>query len=47
MEAIKEQLLPEDIKEETWTKLSEFITDIDNQERILIILDGLDELPEK
>ena len=47
MEAIKEQLLPEDIKEETWTKLSDFITDIDNQERILIILDGLDELPEK
>ncbi|CAH3187037.1 unnamed protein product [Porites lobata] len=44
MEAIKEQLLPEDIKEETWTKLSDFITDIDNQERILIILDGLDEL---
>ena len=47
MEAIKEQLLPEDIKEETWTQLSDFITDIDNQERILIILDGLDELPEK
>ena len=47
MEAIKEQLLPEDIKEETWTKLSDFITDIDNQERILIILDGLDELPKK
>ena len=47
MEAIKEQLLPEDIKEETWTKLSDFITDIDNQERILLILDGLDELPEK
>ena len=47
MEAIKEQLLPEDIKEETWTKLSDFITDIHNQERILIILDGLDELPEK
>ena len=47
MEAIKEQLLPEDIKEESWTKLSDFITDIDNQERILIILDGLDELPER
>ena len=46
MEAIKEQLLPEDIKVETWTKLSDFIKDIDNQERILIILDGLDELPE-
>ena len=46
MEAIKQQLLPEDIKVETWTKLSDFIKDIDNQERILIILDGLDELPE-
>ena len=47
MEAIKEQLLPEDMKEETWAKFSEFIKDIHNQERILIILDGLDELPEK
>ena len=47
MEAIKEQLLPEDIKEDTWTKLSDLITDIDNQERVLIILDGLNELPEK
>ena len=45
MEAIKEQLLPEDIKEETWTKFSELIKDVHNQERILIILDGLDELP--
>ena len=47
MEAIKEQLLPEDMKEETWTKFSEFVKDIHNQEKILIILDGLDELPEK
>ena len=47
MEAIKEQLLPEDMKEETWPKFSEFIKDIHNQEKILIILDGLDELPEK
>ena len=47
MEAIKEQLFPEDMKEETWTKFSEFIKDIHNQEKILIILDGLDELPEK
>ena len=47
MEAIKEQLLPEDIKEETWTKFSELIKDVHNQERILIILDGLNELPEK
>ena len=47
MEAIKEQLLPEDMKEETWTKFSEFIKDIHVQEKILLILDGLDELPEK
>ena len=47
MEAIKEQLLPEDMNEETWAKFSEFIKDIHNQEKILIILDGLDELPEK
>ena len=47
MEAIKEQLLPEDMKEETWANFSEFIKDIHNQEKILIILDGLDELPEK
>ena len=47
MEAIKEQLLPEDMKEETWMNFSEFIKDIHIQEKILIILDGLDELPEK
>ena len=45
MEAIKEQLLPEDMKDETWTKFSEFIKDIHVQEKILLILDGLDELP--
>ena len=47
MEAIKEQLLPEDFKEEKWTAFSDFLKDIHNQERILIILDGLDELLEK
>ncbi|CAH3157695.1 unnamed protein product, partial [Porites evermanni] len=47
MEAIKEQLLPEDMKDETWTKFSEFIKDIHVQDKILLILDGLDELPEK
>ena len=47
MEAIKEQLLPEDMKGGTWTKVSEFIKDIHVQEKILIILDGLDELPER
>ena len=47
METIKEQLLPEDMEEETWTKFLAFIKDIHNQEKILIILDGLDELPER
>ena len=47
MEAISEQLLPRDIDEGTIEKLLHFMKDIHNQERILIILDGLDELPEK
>ncbi|XP_068751389.1 uncharacterized protein [Montipora capricornis] len=47
MKAISEQLLPEDIKEKTKKRLWKFVMDIHNQERILIILDGLDELPEK
>ncbi|XP_068706078.1 uncharacterized protein [Montipora foliosa] len=47
MEAIFEQLLPEDIDVKTKERLRNFITDFHNQERILIILDGLDELPEK
>ena len=47
MKAIFEQLLPEDIKEKTKKRLWKFVMDIHNQERILIILDGLDELPEK
>ena len=47
MDTIREQLLPRDIDEETVEKLLHFMKDIHNQERILIILDGLDELPEK
>ena len=47
MEAISEQLLPEDIEEKTKEQLMNFIKDIHNQERVLIILDGLDELPQK
>ena len=47
METIIEQLLPKDINENTTEKLLDFLRDIHNQERILIILDGLDELPEK
>ena len=47
MDTIREQLLPRDIDEETVEKLLHFMKDIHNQEKILIILDGLDELPEK
>ena len=46
MEAISEQLLPRGM-EKSVEKLLHFMTDIHNQERILIILDGLDELPER
>ena len=44
--AIKEQLFPEgygDVKKE----LMDYMKDIHNQENVLIILDGLDELPKK
>ena len=47
MDTIREQLLPRDMGEETVEKLLHFMKDIHNQEKILIILDGLDELPEK
>ena len=47
MEAISEQLLPRAM-EKSVEKLLHFMKDIHNQERLmLIILDGLDELPEK
>ena len=46
MEAIGEQLLPRGM-EKSVEKLLHFMKDIHNQERILIILDGLDELPER
>ena len=47
MEAISEQLLPRDM-ENSVEKLLHLMKDIRNQERLmLIILDGLDELPEK
>ena len=45
MEAIGEQLLPEDVDEKDKKEVMDYIKDIHNQERILIILDGLDELP--
>ena len=47
MDTIREQLLPRDINKEAVEKLLHFMEDIHNQEKILIILDGLDELPEK
>ena len=47
VEDIFEQLLPEDLKEKTKEVLFNFLGDFNNQKQILIILDGLDELPEK
>ena len=47
VEDIFEQLLPEDLKEENKEALRNFIEDLNNQKQIFIILDGLDELPEK
>ena len=47
VEDIFEQLLPEDLKEKTKEVLVNFLEDLNNQKQILIILDGLDELPKK
>ena len=47
VEEIFEQLLPEDLREKIKEALVNFLEDEDNQKQILIILDGLDELPEK
>ena len=47
MEEIFEQLLPEDLEEKIKEALANFLGDLDNQKQILIILDGLDELPDK
>ena len=47
VEDIFEQLLPEDLKEKTKEVLVNFLGDLNNQKQILLILDGLDELPEK
>ena len=47
MEDIFEQLLPEDLNRKTKDVLVNFLGDLNNQKQILIILDGLDELPEK
>ena len=47
VEEIFEPLLPEDLEERIKETLANFLEDLDNQKQILIILDGLDELPEK
>ena len=46
-EAITSQLFPKDMSKVAREELLRFLEDIENQERVLIILDGLDELPEK
>ena len=46
-EAITEQLFAKNMSEDTRQELLRFLEDIENQERVLIILDGLDELAEK
>ena len=46
-EAITEQLFPRDMNKGAREELFRFMEDIKNQERVLIILDGLDELAEK
>ena len=46
-EAITEQLFPKDMSKDATEELLRFLEDIENQERVLIILDGLDELAEK
>ena len=47
VEEIFEQLLPEDLEEKIKEALANFLENLDNQKQVLIILDGLDELPEK
>ena len=46
-EAIMEQLFPKDMSKDAREELLRFLEDIENQEKVLIILDGLDELAEK
>ena len=45
--AIMEQLFPKDMSKDAREELLRFLEDIENQERVLIILDGLDEFAEK
>ena len=46
-EAITEQLFPKDMSKDAREGLFRFLEDIENQERVLIVLDGLDEMAEK
>ena len=46
-QAMTEQLFPKDMSKDAREQLFRSLQDIENQERVLIILDGLDELPEK
>jgi len=46
-EAITEQLFAKDMSKDAREELLGFLEDTENQERVLIILDGLDELAEK
>ena len=46
-EAITEQLFPKDMSKDATEELFRFFEAIENQKRVLIILDGLDELAEK
>ena len=46
-DAITEQLFPKDKSKDAREELLRFLEDIENQERVLIILDGLDELAEQ
>ncbi|XP_015747312.1 PREDICTED: uncharacterized protein LOC107327070 [Acropora digitifera] len=46
-EALTEQLFPKDMSKHAGEELLRFMEDIPNQEKVLVILDGLDELPEK
>ena len=46
-EVLTEQLFPKDLSKDAREELFRFLEEIENQERVLIILDGLDELAEK
>ena len=47
MDAISEQLLPRNLEDKMKDNFFKFIGDVSNQERILVILDGWNELPEE